>query len=136
MANELANASNEIVNGKIQYNALGKMMPDPDTWDENFSKVIVTNKGADGAKVTKMLLSLDPAYVYRITEDKWGWSYEMTGQGGVLSTDVVEINPFKFNNDEKEDAVKHAEAVTINHFSTSTHDSYEEHYKSSKVESF
>ena len=125
------------INGVIQYNALGKAMPDDDNWDENFSKVIVTNKGENGAAVTKTLLSLDPAYVYRVAEDKWGWAYTMTGQGGTLTTAQVEVNPFRFNNEEKEDAAKHAEAVTINHFQSPMYgESTEEHYKSSKVESF
>lgn len=123
--------------GTISYNALGKPNPDEDHWNENFSKVIITNKGVDGAAVTKTLLSLDPGYVYRVAEDKWGWSYTMTGQGGVLTTAEVEVNPFRFNNDEKEDAAKHAEAVTVNHFESPAHGgSTEEHYKSSKVESF
>lgn len=125
-----------MVDGKVQYNALGKPKPDESKWDVNFSKVIVTNKGADGAAVTKTLLSLDPGYVYRVAEDKWGWAYKMTGQGGVLTTAEVEVNPFKFNNEEQSDKPKHAEAVTINHFANPTQGSYEEHYKSSKVESF
>ena len=122
--------------GSISYNALGK--PNPGSpWNENFSKVIITNKGADGEAVTKELLSLDPGYVYRVAEDKWGWAYDMTGQGGVLTTAEVEVNPFRFNNDEKENAAKHAEAVTINHFQSPAYGgSTEEHYKSSKVESF
>ena len=123
-------------NGNVVYNALGKPKPNEGTWDENFSKVIVTNKGTNGAAVTKTLLALDPAYVYRVAEDKWGWAYEMTGQGGTLTTAEVEVNPFKFTNEELSDKPKHAEAVTINHFSTPTQGSYEEHYKSSKVESF
>ena len=125
-----------MVDGKVQYNALGKPKPDEDHWNVNFSKVIITNKGTDGAAVTKTLLSLDPGYVYRVAEDKWGWAYKMTGQGGVLTTAEVEVNPFTFKNEEQADKPKHAEAVTINHFATPAQGSYEEHYKSSKVETF
>ena len=122
--------------GNIQYNALGKAKPNEDEWGD-FSKVIVTNKGENGAAVIKTLLSLDPGFVYKVTEDQWGWAYTMTGQGGTLTTADVELNPFIFNNDEEEDAAKHAEAVTVNHFESPAYGgSKVEHYKSSKVESF
>ena len=110
---------------------------------EPFSKVVVTNKSkVDGAEVTKVLRALDPFWVYMVLEDDWGWAYEMSGSNpgdavtGEPTTSLVEINPFKFENKEKKDAVKHAEAVTINHFQGTNSSSREEHYKSSKVESF
>ena len=122
----------------IVYNAIGK--PEPNGKWEDWSKVIVTNKSnVDGAMVTKTLVSLDPSYVYKITEDKWGWAYTMTGVGGTLTTSDVELNPFHFTNEEKADAVKHAEAVMINHFANpggGVSNSSTEHAKSSKVESF
>lgn len=117
----------------VEYNAIGKPNPDPDTW-ANWSKVILTNKGADKAVVTKTLVALDPNWVYRVVEDDWGWAYTLTHSGGDLTTSNVEINPFSFTNTEKAGVVKHAEAVTINHFATSaTGEASEEHYSSSKT---
>lgn len=125
--------------GSYVTNALGKPMPDMN-WKEsatdevtgwhNWSKVILTNKGEDGAEVTKVLYALDPAYVYEVTEDDWGWSYTLTGTGTALNTSEVEINPFNFKNTLKDNVVKHAEAVTINHFQGTETEAYEEHYKS------
>lgn len=118
----------------IRYNAIGKPMPNESTWG-NWSKVILTNKGADGDPVTKVLRALDPHYVYRIVEDDWGWAYELTGTGTTFTTAEVEVNPFTFHNQEKTGIVKHAEAVSINHFATSaTGEANEEHYKSSKTD--
>ena len=109
-------------------------MPNESTWG-NWSKVILTNKGADGDPVTKVLRALDPHYVYRIVEDDWGWAYELTGTGTTFTTAEVEVNPFTFHNQEKTGVVKHAEAVSINHFATSaTGEANEEHYKSSKTD--
>ena len=125
----------------MEYNAIGKPVPG-DNW-ENFSKVIVTNKGANKAEVTKTLVALDPYWIYRVNEDAWGWSYTVSGNtsadGTIPNTSSVELNPFRFTNTEKEGAVKHAEAVTINHFGYTIQTGefkgqQEEHYKSSKVE--
>lgn len=133
--------------GSIVYNALGKPVPnengststDPEErgWAE-WSKVILTNLGADGAKVEKTLKNLNPNYVYLVLEDDWSWSYTTTGStSGVQSTSSVTVNPFSFKNEEKTTAVKHAEAVMINHFATSEEgEASTQHGKSSKVESF
>lgn len=126
----------------MEYNAIGKPKPDGN-WDD-WSKVILTNKGADRAEVTKTLMALDPHYIYRVNEDAWGWAYEMTGAtvgGEIPNTSTVEVNPFTFENKDKEGVVKHAEAVTINHFdytikSGEFQGKQEEHYKSSKLKSF
>lgn len=125
--------------GNIVYNTItGKPEPDPATWDDHFSKVIVTNKAEGGnttTKITKTILALDPGYVYRVVEDKWGWAYDLTHTGnGEMTTSSVVVNPFKFTNKEKTGVVKHAEAVTINHFATEAGGTArEEHYKSAKV---
>ncbi len=136
--------------GHIVYNALGKPVPnetepvagqtDPYKargW-KNFSKVIMTNKGADGTnRITKTLLNLDPNWVYLVIEDDWAWSYETKGAEKMQTTSSVPVNPFSFTNEEKTGVVKHAEAVMINHFATSEEGEADvEHYKSSKVESF
>lgn len=126
----------------MEYNAIGKPKPDGN-WDD-WSKVILTNKGADRAEVTKTLMALDPHYIYRVNEDAWGWAYEMTGAtvgGEIPNTSTVEVNPFTFTNTDKEGVVKHAEAVTINHFdytikSGEFQGKQEEHYKSSKLKNF
>ena len=117
----------------VVYNALGK--PQPNGKWENWSKVILTNKTeVNGKTVVKTLVGLDPGYVYRITEDNWGWSYTMTGAGGTLTTSQVEVNPFHFNNVENENAPKHAEAVMINHFANDEGESSRtEHAKSTKT---
>lgn len=116
--------------GTYQTNALGKPKPDTSTF-EKWSKVILTNKSStDGAKVEKILYALDPGYVYEIAEDDWAWSYTLSGTGTTLNTSEVEVNPFDFVNTPKEGVVKHAEAVTINHFEGTETDAYEEHYKS------
>ena len=127
----------------LEYNVIGKPVPGDGTW-EDWSKVIITNKGADRAAVTKKLLALDPHYIYRIVEDNWGWAYEITGQAGgnaIPNTSTVEVNPFTFENKDKEGVVKHAEAVSINHFDYTIQTGefqgkQEEHYKSSKVGSY
>lgn len=144
------------IDGSIVYNEHGKPMPhvvpeDDPLYDKNdintpgwhdWSKVVLTNKGADGAEVTKTLRSLDSNYVYRIVEDKWGWSYDVHGallDGDYPNTSNQLTNPFRFQNVEKADAVKHAESVVINHFATSetADDAYKDgNYKSSKVKSF
>ena len=122
--------------GNILYNAIGKPRPDTST-EKNWSKVILTNKGADGDPVEKVLMALDPNYVYTIIEDDWAWSYTLSGTGTTLTTSEVEVNPFIFHNTEKEGVVKHAEAVSINHFATSAEGEAEvENYQSSKVKSF
>ena len=126
-----------VIDGEVQYNALGKPRPDTSK-DKNWSKVILTNKGNDGAPVTKIIMALDPHYVYSVIEDDWGWAYELSGSASTITTSDMEINPFIFTNVEKTNVVKHAEAVSINHFATSgtANDSSVESYKSSKVESF
>ena len=122
--------------GNILYNAIGKPRPDTST-EKNWSKVILTNKGADGDPVEKVLMALDPNYVYTIIEDDWAWSYTLSGTGTTLTTSEVEVNPFIFHNTEKEGVVKHAEAVSINHFATSAEgEANVENYQSSKVKSF
>lgn len=123
-----------VINGKVQYDpATGKPLPDEEHW-ENFSKVILTNKGADGQKVTKTLLCLFPEYVYKLEEDNWGWAYNLDTRS--WDTSQKEKNPFQFVNTEKTGAVKHAEAVSINHFGQDESDKRTEYYKSSKVEYF
>ena len=143
----------------IEYNLIGKPKPDthayngsaqePDMSDyyegmgwNGFKKVILTNKGADGAEVIKEIYALDPDWVYMVLEDDWGWAYTMTGDTNQVgdddtyTTSSVEVNPFRFHNTEKEGAVKHAEAIMINHFKSDLSGAKVEHYKSSKVESF
>lgn len=131
----------------MRYNPIGKPLPNekeytPQDGDdahdilegkgwEKWSKVILTNKGADKEQVVKTLKALDPAWVYMVTEDDWSWSYTTTGTGEYQTTSSVEINPFKFTNTEKTGVPKHAEAVTINHFGITGEQ--EEHYHSSKT---
>ena len=108
------------------------------------TKVILTNKGDDRVEVTKTMMALDPHYIYRVSEDAWGWAYKMTGAmigDEIPNTSTVEVNPFTFENKDKEGVVKHAEAVTINHFDYTIQTGefqgkQEEHYKSSKLKSF
>ena len=134
----------------VEYNIINKPLPYTDdltvedkvgkgeTGWYTFTKVLVTNTtGQDGKMVEKTLLSLDPNYVYAVVEDDWGWAYEITGENEVQTTSTVTVNPFRFTNTEKTGVVKHAEAVMINHFSTTVDgQARTEHYKSSKVESF
>ena len=147
----------------VEYNAIGKPLPElhefnPDagngkTYDPNdpmdylegigwddWSKVVLTNKGADNAGVLKTLYGLDPGWVYMVVEDDWGWAYELTGESTRETTSDSELNPFKFHNKARtvneagDPIVKHAEAVTINHFQTLEGEgAREEHYKSSKT---
>ena len=127
----------------MEYNGLGKPIPskgDDEEW-ENWTKIIVTNKGANGEAVVKTLVALDPYYVYKIEEDTWSWAYDAVATSGQNkeNTSTVEVNPFKFKNQARtgEDIPKHAEAVTINHFNFTISGGefsgkQEEHYKSSK----
>lgn len=135
------------VNGVVQYNeTTGKPLPekeipavgvDPNTkgW-ENFTKVILTNTtGIDGETVKKTLRALHADYVYLLVEDNWGWAYEL--DDSIFSTDEKEKNPFTFVNTEKTDAVKHAEAISINHFGNDyTDEERVKTYKSSKTRYF
>ena len=144
----------------VEYNAIGKPKPgihdfdsqdgklDPNHpmdylegigWDD-WSKVILTNKTGDNDYVEKDLYGLDPGWVYMVVEDDWGWAYELTGTAKNQTTSEYELNPFTFHNtprtvtDEGKPILKHAEAVTINHFDDKAGDGhYEEHYKSSKT---
>ena len=125
--------------GKIVYDeTTGKPMPKADPaipgkaggWS-NFSKVILTNLGDDGATVTKTLLALEAKYVYMLVEDNWGWAYELDDK--IVNTSEVEKNPIRFVNTEKTDAVKHAEAVSVNHFGANARAVTA---KSSKVKTF
>ena len=125
----------------MEYNGLGKPIPskaDNAEWD-NWTKVIITNKGDNGDPVEKTLIALDPYYVYKISEDTWSWSYDAISTAGQSheNTSTVEINPFNFRNQLKtgDNIPKHAEAVTINHFNYEiSTGKQEEHYKSSKDE--
>jgi hypothetical protein len=131
-------ATIQIYRAPIKSNAFdpntGKPAPDvtsDDDW-ENFTKVILTNTtDEDFADVTKTLLCLDPSFVYRLNEDNWGWGYELD----VLDTDTSkqEANPFTFTNTLDSDAVKHAEAVSINIFGENFGS---KSYKGSKVQSY
>ena len=122
-----------------EYNTTtGKLKPylpnGDDSW-ENFSKVILTNKGEDGAPVTETLLCLDPTYVYLMKEDDWGWSYNLVIDA--IDTSMQEMNPFVFTNTEKTDAVRHAEAASFNRFGEDLHGRTRvETVKSSKVKTF
>ena len=145
----------------VEYNAIGKPLPDLHDFDsqdgkldqndpmdylegigwDDWSKVILTNKGADNAAVIKTLYALDPGWVYMVVEDDWGWAYELTGESTHETTSDCELNPFTFHNRLRTEnaagdpIVKHAEAVTINHFQTKdgSEGAREEHYKSSKT---
>lgn len=118
----------------------GKPAPDVETDDdwENFSKVILTNKEDDGETVIKKLVSLDPSYVYRLVEDNWGFGYYLDTYD--INTSEKEANPFVFTNTKKATGtettettvVKHAEAVSINHFGQSDPDKRVENYKSNE----
>ena len=107
----------------------------------DWSKVILTNKTGDNDYVEKDLYGLDPGWVYLVVEDDWGWAYELKGTASNQTTSEYEINPFIFHNKPRtvnlkgDPIVKHAEAVTINHFKTMEEGgkSREEHYKSSKT---
>ncbi|MBP5382715.1 MAG: VWA domain-containing protein [Bacteroidales bacterium] len=122
-----------------EYNpTTGKLKPylpnGDDSW-ENFSKVILTNKGEDGAPVTETLLCLDPTYVYLMKEDDWGWSYNLVIEA--IDTSMQEKNPFIFTNTEKTDAVRHAEAASFNRFGDDLYGRQRtETVKSSKVKTF
>lgn len=116
----------------------GKFGKASDAKWQNFSKVILTNKGEDYADVTKTLICLDASYVYLLEEDNWGFGYILDDRS--IDTSEKETNPFVFENTLKVTeeqwggkVVKHAEAVSINHFIAGEKP---ETYKSSKVESF
>ena len=102
-----------------QWTVVGKPMPDPAT-QEDFSKVILTNKnGNENTEIVKTLMALDPSWIYEVYEDDWAWSYTYDGSVSMTTSDV-EVNPFRFTNSKNEEAVKHAEAVSINHFANET----------------
>ncbi len=135
---QIYRAPQKKVDGKVQYNPkTEKPLPDASQGDvtdsrwQNFSKVILTNLGEDGEEVTKTLLALDASYVYMLAEDNWGWAYILDDK--VQDTSEVETNPFTFKNEENPDAVKHAEAVSVNHFRNG---GYAETAKSSKTKTF
>jgi len=113
------NESNPSDISNYQWTVVGKPMPDPAT-QEDFSKVILTNKNGDeNTEITKTLMALDPSWIYEVYEDDWAWSYTYDGSVSMTTSDV-EVNPFRFTNSKNEEAVKHAEAVSINHFANET----------------
>ncbi len=121
------------VNKKEYDENTGKPVPDltQGGW-QNFSKVILTNTtNTDGATVTKTLLCLDPEFVYRLEEDNWGWGYKLDKT--ITDTSKQESNPFIFENTLDTNAVKHAEAVSINIFGEGGGSTT---YKGSKVNSW
>ena len=78
--------------------------------------------------------------MYKLEEDNWGFGYIL--DDNVKDTSEQETNPFVFNNTLKVTeaqwggkVVKHAEAVSINHFKGSQSEAKVENYKNSKVES-
>lgn len=110
----------------------GKPVPDLTNGWQNFSKVILTNTtDTDGATITKTLLCLDPEFVYQLEEDNWGWGYKLDKKK--TDTSKQESNPFIFENTLNPDAVKHAEAVSINIFGEG---GGSKTYKASKVLSY
>ena len=87
-----------------------------------FATVLLTGNGSttlEGAPMVK-LIGLDPAYVYRISESSWGWTYtntenaNTTGGSVQYSTDL-RTNPFVFGN-TKDNSVKNAEHTVVNDF--------------------
>ena len=115
-----------------QWTVVGKPMPDPDT-QEDFSKVILTNKkGDENTEIVKTLMALDPSWIYEVYEDDWAWSYTYDGSVSMTTSDV-EVNPFRFTNSKNEEAVKHAEAVSINHFANGTLEASVENIKSNET---
>lgn len=100
-----------------EWTTVGKPKPNlNDPTGGNFTKVIITNKtGDETTEVIKTLMALDPSWVYVISEDDWAWSYIFDAEETMTTSDV-EVNPFRFDNSKNTDAVKHAEAVSINHF--------------------
>ncbi len=117
-----------------QWTVVGKPKPDPAT-KKDFSKVILTNKNGDeNTEIVKTLMALDPSWIYEVYEDDWAWSYTYDGSVSMTTSDV-EVNPFRFTNKKNEKAVKHAEAVSINHFANETIglDSKVENVKSSET---
>ena len=81
-------------------------------------------------------MALDPSWVYEVYEDDWAWSYTYDGSVSMTTSDV-EVNPFNFKNKKNTDAVKHAEAVSINHFANNKIglESRVENIKSNELES-
>ena len=62
--------------------------------------------------------SADRPYVYRIVEDDWSWSYDSLPLTPT-TTDLLETNPFIFQNAEKDNIdvkVRHAESKATNTF--------------------
>ena len=127
----------------IEYDETTKK-PLPDGNWQTWTKVILTQKdaaatadvpAAERTPVEKTLVSLDPDWVYLIIEDNWGWAYEYEDTS--MTTSEVPNNPFTFYNKDKEGVVKHAEAVSINHFKEESDGSFKiETYKSQKLGSY
>lgn len=130
------NAENPSDMSNYQWTVVGKPKPDLTT-KEDFTKVILTNKNGDeSTTITKTLMALDPSWVYEVYEDDWAWSYVYDGSVSMTTSDV-EVNPFNFKNKKNTDAVKHAEAVSINHFANNKIglESRVENIKSNELES-
>lgn len=102
---------------------------DGTTWTP-VTSVFVTRTSADDeagekAPITKVIGmpatdDSTPAkpYVYRVTEEKWSWSYN-SGHSTPVTTDLLETNPFIFTNGKKTDInvkVRNAESKATNVF--------------------
>ncbi len=92
------------------------------------TSVFVTRHDGDAeegvnAPITKVMGmpstdSADKPYVYRIVEDDWSWSYDSLPLTPT-TTDLLETNPFIFQNAEKDNIdvkVRHAESKATNTF--------------------
>lgn len=102
---------------------------DDNSWEYVTSLFVTGIEGSDPVSSAIGLPATDDSnnnYVYRIVEEKWGWSYYPTtythrlddGRVYLLTTDQ-DHNPFVFNNKPKSDIdikVRHAESKVINTF--------------------
>lgn len=138
-----ASLEDNIANIQYDVTGTGKPLPGDGDWI-TWTKVILTQKdesstasvsSANRLPVVKEIVALDPYWVYRVEEDSWGWAYEYNGNTS-MTTSNTPVNPFNFTNTDKEGAVKHAEAITINHFRVVEGEIEVENYKSGKLEHF
>ena len=111
---------------------------DATTWDYVTSIFVTRTSESDDKPIVKIIglpatdnSATPKPYLYRVVEDNWNWSYKLTGiknsEGESIgdltsrsaTTDELDINPFIFVNEKKDNIdvrVKNAETKSFNTF--------------------
>ena len=79
-----------------------------------------------GLPATEAVSGVQKGLVYRISEETWSWAYKPLGSKYQYTVTGQVNNPFTFENENKNTAVKHAESKVTNIFMTGTTKVYDD----------